>query len=114
MDQHKGRFTALNFNRALSRLNTFVIINVILALPHLKSRHLVLIQKASQLNILKKKMLKEIGHKSVKVNECGLCVAKNEPYMGATPDRLVTCDCCPNRVLELKCHKVGQRTDISA
>ncbi len=43
-------------------------------------------------------------HKDLSVSECGLIVSPLEPYLGASPDGIVTCSCCPEkRVLEIKC-----------
>lgn len=42
-------------------------------------------------------------HRGVKVDECGLCVDENQVYLGASPDGLVSCECCENGVLEIKC-----------
>ena len=35
--------------------------------------------------------------------ECGLFLDKMHPYIGASPDRMVTCDCCPKACVEVKC-----------
>lgn len=43
------------------------------------------------------------GHKNVKVLECGLYLDKNTPYIGASPDRIIACDCCLPACLEVKC-----------
>lgn len=37
------------------------------------------------------------------VRQCGLFIMEGHPYMGASPDGLVKCGCCPERVLEIKC-----------
>ena len=42
------------------------------------------------------------SHKNVNVSECGLCVLKDNAYIAASPDRLVSC-CCGTGVLEVKC-----------
>ncbi len=45
-----------------------------------------------------------VKHDDLCVTECGLMVSTTEPYMGASPDGLVTCKCCAEtRVLEIKC-----------
>ena len=41
------------------------------------------------------------SHFSVKIT--GFHVNANEPYLGASPDALVSCDCHPTKVLEIKC-----------
>jgi hypothetical protein len=42
-------------------------------------------------------------HTSLSVEECGLFVDKHHPYLGASPDGLVTCKCCTEGLLEIKC-----------
>ena len=42
-------------------------------------------------------------HTNFKISEAGLFVDINNPYLGATPDCIVYCDCCGGGVLEVKC-----------
>ncbi|XP_064486723.1 uncharacterized protein LOC135399024 [Ornithodoros turicata] len=42
-------------------------------------------------------------HKSLSINSCGLFVMKSHPYIGASPDGIITCSCCPPRLIEIKC-----------
>ncbi len=37
------------------------------------------------------------------VSDCGLCVHPDFPYLGASPDGVVECDCCGRGVIEIKC-----------
>ena len=50
---------------------------------------------------------RKYGHTNVTVTECGLCVLPN----GASPDGLVSCDCCHDGVLEIKCPLTVAHTD---
>lgn len=43
------------------------------------------------------------SHDNLVVRQCGLFIIEGHPYMGTSPDGLVKCDCCPERVLEIKC-----------
>ncbi|KAG0433807.1 hypothetical protein HPB47_019563 [Ixodes persulcatus] len=43
------------------------------------------------------------------VRESGLYVMEGRPYIGASPDGLVECECCPKRVLEVKCPKTMKK-----
>ena len=43
------------------------------------------------------------SHRNAKLLECGLFLDRDNPYIGASPDRMVTCECCPNACLEVKC-----------
>ena len=49
------------------------------------------------------KKLKADGHTNVQVKTCGLMLNNKYPCMAASPDGMITCDCCPTRVLEIKC-----------
>lgn len=42
-------------------------------------------------------------HKNFTVEECGIFVDIDEPYLGASPDGLVSCNCCGEGVIEIKC-----------
>ena len=42
-------------------------------------------------------------HKGMKVSEIGLVVKPGWPHLGASPDGLVTCACCGQGCLEIKC-----------
>ena len=50
-----------------------------------------------------KEIMIELGHKHVAVNECGLFILDTVPFIGASPDRIVSCSCCGKHVLEIKC-----------
>lgn len=61
------------------------------------------------------RMKQEKLHKNFSVEERGLYVHKDYPYMGASPDGIVSCKCHPPRLLEIKCsakHKLLHPTDI--
>ena len=42
-------------------------------------------------------------HKDLKLTECGLFLHKAFPFIGGSPDRIVSCSCCENSCLEVKC-----------
>ena len=43
-------------------------------------------------------------HSNFKISESGLHIHPAEPHLGATPDGLIECSCCPGKgVLEIKC-----------
>ena len=48
-------------------------------------------------NIMKK------THKDFKAEECGLFLHFRFPFIGASPDRMLSCSCCPPSCLEVKC-----------
>ena len=43
-----------------------------------------------------------ISHKNIKVEECGLFLLPEKPFIGCSPDRIVFC-CCGKSSLEIKC-----------
>ena len=42
-------------------------------------------------------------HKNVIIQECGLFLHEDLPFIGASPDRIVSCSCCGQSCLEVKC-----------
>ena len=49
------------------------------------------------------KVMTTKGHLNLSVRECGLFVHPDCIYMAASPDAVVTCDCCGQGLLEIKC-----------
>jgi len=43
------------------------------------------------------------GHIDVSIEQCGLIINSDYPFMGASPDALVSCQCCGKGVVEIKC-----------
>ena len=48
-------------------------------------------------------MMSARGHKNLKTNECGLFVSPEHIYMAASHDAVVSCECCGEGLLEIKC-----------
>ncbi|KAM7298601.1 uncharacterized protein ISCGN_019180 [Ixodes scapularis] len=46
---------------------------------------------------------KQAQHQNLVLSQCGLYIMQGRPYIGASPDALVECQCCEKRVLEVKC-----------
>ena len=44
----------------------------------------------------------KLKHIDLKLHECGLYLDRDAPYIGGSPDRIVTCSCCPTACLEVK------------
>jgi hypothetical protein len=42
-------------------------------------------------------------HHTLKVTDTGLIIHEANPILAATPDALVSCDCCTPAILEIKC-----------
>ena len=45
----------------------------------------------------------KLKHKKPKMILCGLFLDKVSPVIGASPDRIFYCDCCPPACVEIKC-----------
>ena len=43
------------------------------------------------------------SHENVKVHDTGFFINPSVPFLGASPDGLVSCDCCGVSVIEVKC-----------
>lgn len=42
-------------------------------------------------------------HTNITISDAGLFVSSERPYIGASPDAIVTCDCCGRGTVEVKC-----------
>ena len=42
-------------------------------------------------------------HRNLKVEQCGLFVKSDRSYIAGSPDEIVSYNCCPQAVLEIKC-----------
>ena len=65
-----------------------------------------------------KEVLSGKEHENLNVKQCGLLLDKTYPFIGASPDRIVKCDCHKNSCLEVKClypicHKSSTDSDVS-
>lgn len=54
------------------------------------------------------------SHVNLSIQRVGLFVDEDEPYLGATPDGLVTCDCCEDHLVEIKCPFAYRNWDIDS
>lgn len=55
----------------------------------------------------------KMRHSKFSVKQCGLFVDNTLPYIGASPDGVVTCKCCGTGLLEIKCtYKYRNNTPI--
>ena len=66
--------------------------------PALKYGQPIEMEAANKLFELMKKK-----HKNIVISECGLFLDKANCFIGASPDRLMTCDCCEVVCVEIKC-----------
>lgn len=42
-------------------------------------------------------------HHKLQITDSGLFISTERPYIGASPDAIVTCECCGKGVVEIKC-----------
>ena len=42
-------------------------------------------------------------HQDCIISECGLVLDETMPYIGASPDQLMSCSCCGKACIEIKC-----------
>ena len=47
--------------------------------------------------------LEEDEHENVRVENSGIFVSEDYPFIGATPDSIISCDCCGKQLVEVKC-----------
>ena len=52
-------------------------------------------------------------HKNFVVSECGLFISTSHPFLGASPDGVVHCDCHGKGLLEIKCPWTHRGLNIS-
>uniref|UniRef100_A0A6M2CL63 Putative yqaj-like viral recombinase domain protein n=1 Tax=Rhipicephalus microplus TaxID=6941 RepID=A0A6M2CL63_RHIMP len=48
-------------------------------------------------------------HKGLQLHDCGLSILRGKPFIGASPDAIITCECCSPRLLEVKCPRSLER-----
>jgi len=53
----------------------------------------------------------QYAHSNLQIRNCGLFVDADAPFLCASPDRLVSCDCCGEGLLEIKCPKSCENED---
>lgn len=113
LELRKGRLTASNFYKIHTRMETVKstptsdcssLVNSLLNPSSLI--HLPQIAKGIELESAALSKLHELlceSHSNVRITQCGLHISTERPYLGASPDGLVTCDCCEPAIAEIKC-----------
>ncbi|KAG5868358.1 hypothetical protein JTB14_012502 [Gonioctena quinquepunctata] len=66
-------------------------------------------------NIAKDDLLKELGktHHNIQSDPIGFFINPRFPYFGASPDGIVTCDCCGTSTIEVKCPYCARFTGVT-
>lgn len=114
--QRQGRLTASDFHDIRNKVKSF---KDHATAPEVKKYILALINRSDNLGTIpaikygramedQAKVafigaMEEAGHMNVTTKECGLFVDPVCAYIGASPDLLVSCECCGESVVEIKC-----------
>ena len=53
-----------------------------------------------------------ISHTDISITSCGFHICLTHPFLGASPDALVQCECCGQGVVEVKCPYCGRDKTI--
>lgn len=116
--QRHGRITASNFYSVYTRVNTIKsapskvhnvdpILKKIMGYDDISSlEHVPALKHGRAYEPIARERyvhLMERKHQGFKYRECGLFVDGERPYLGASPDLIVSCDCCGQGLAEFKC-----------
>lgn len=120
----KGRITASKFYQIFTKVNSIKskssidsnsLIKIVMGYtsvnPNIKSlkhgRETEPIAVDNYISIYKK------NHSNVTFRKCGMFVDQNNCFLSATPDLLVSCSCCGDGLLEIKCPVVPLCSDCT-
>ena len=113
LEQRKCRITASNFHRVFTRANTIkanptespkALVETILGLKKTPDTKALRHGKALEPHSKRKYIHAVVKHKHKKFssNAVGLVLLKNYPYIGASPDMEIECECCGLGLVEIK------------
>ena len=102
-----GRITASNSSKAFSmdleKPAPSTIKTIMQYYDNPKSDALTHGKKSEKLALKSYFEEEKVKHKNLKVETTGLHINANFPYLGASPDAIITCECHEDRLLEIKC-----------
>lgn len=52
-------------------------------------------------------------HQSIKIHKTGFIIDADEPWLGASPDAEIICECCGEGVVEIKCPSKHKDNSVS-
>lgn len=113
-----GRITASNFYRVFTKMETVKrnlqkkqstdCANLVKSLispasiSHLQQIQNGIENESNAIDAAEKKLSE--SHEHLSIRKCGLFLHAEKPYLGASPDGIITCDCCEHSfLLEVKC-----------
>ena len=92
----KGASSDVGMWNLFQKLSGYTFVNPnILALKYGREMEM---HAANQLEILLQK-----DHRKASMIDCGLFLKDEDPYIGASPDRIFSCSCHPKACIEIKC-----------
>ena len=104
-----GRITASNLKSVVSTKPDSPSITVIKKVCYPESYSFAG-NKATKWGLQKEKValkqyvtMRRETHTNLVLEESGLCISTQYPFLGASPDSLVICDCCDKGCVEVKC-----------
>ncbi|KAL1482351.1 hypothetical protein MTO96_033859 [Rhipicephalus appendiculatus] len=105
LKERKGRITASLLHR-VAACSTGAASLVAEIMGYIKTPQVANLRWGSEMEKKAKQAFRELEspkHTDFNVKECGLVVARKMPFIGASPDGIVSCACCVQSVLEIKC-----------
>lgn len=114
-DMRKDRITSSKFHAIVTKVNTlltkettnceYLVSNVLgYCTPNPNIRAMKHGRETEpEAKEIYKRVIKSSGHTAIHVEECGLFIHASFPYLGSSPDLLVSCECCGQGVVEIKC-----------
>ena len=112
-EDRKGRITASNFYRVCTRTKNLqasededvrCLISYLLGYKDIPDTAALKHGRSTEIHAKEKylSLMKEV-HKKLKSNESGLVVMKTKTFIEASPDMEISCECCGQGLVEIKC-----------
>uniref|UniRef100_A0A1X7VJ44 YqaJ viral recombinase domain-containing protein n=1 Tax=Amphimedon queenslandica TaxID=400682 RepID=A0A1X7VJ44_AMPQE len=103
-----GRVPASNFKSVSHTNESSLFLSLILSMCHSETSKFR--NNATAWGIQHEKVARDkyssysgLNHVDFKMEECGFFIDVDNPYIGASPDGVVSCVCCGDDVCEIKC-----------
>ena len=112
-EQRKGRLTASKFYQICTRSNTLLrkpnedphrLVSEIMAYESIPTtyamKHGIAMEPHAKQKLTE---ILRVSHKKVVTKDTGIFIQKEYPHLGASPESIITCNCCGDFVVEIKC-----------
>ena len=103
MEHRKGRITASKMHSVIKCKRKLSIVKSIMQYTNI---NIPALQWGKDNEVVARRQyvsMMEQMHKNFLMSRSGLIVDPNMPFLGATPDGFAHCDCCQDRLIEIKC-----------